>query len=94
MNRPTLKIRKFTNPEKSFVTERYVVENHEDLEKLLAEFPQLNTNMFNVMTNWKEAINEGRTLLITDEHHMTGFPTYCFESDKNSDHPNSMIRID
>lgn len=91
--RPELKIRQFSNPEKTFVTNRYVIENEEDLKKTLESFPQLSNNTFKVAENWKRSLDEGRILLITDEHPMSGFPTYCFESTKDSTHVNSLIRL-
>lgn len=93
MDRPNLKIGKFTNPEGSFITERYLVENKQDLNALLKEFPQLDRNPLGIVTNWKEALQQGRTLLITDES-MAGYPTYQFESPKEHNHPGSLIRVE
>lgn len=93
MERLNLKIRKFTNPNKTFVTERYVVENETDLELLLQEFPQLDNDFMGVESNWRRALLEGRILLITDES-ISGYPTYCFESPADSTHPSSLIRIE
>ena len=92
MERTNLKIRKFTNPAKKFITERYVVENNADLKALLKEFPQLDNNPFNIVTTWKSALKEKRTLLITDES-VAGYPTYCFEYKPDNTHPASLIRI-
>lgn len=93
MDRPHLKIRKFTNPERTFITERYVVENKEDLTLLLKEFPQLDRNPLKIVSNWKEALKEKRTLLITDES-WAGFPTYQFESPTGTEYAGSLIRIE
>lgn len=90
--RPDLKIKKFSNPEKTFVTKRYVIENEKDLKKTLKSFPQLDNNFMGVAANWEKALNEGRIILVSDES-WAGFPTYCFESDQNSTHPSSLIRV-
>lgn len=92
MERDNLKIRKFTNPNQTFITERYVIENKEDLKKTLGEFPQLNNNFMGVESSWKEALAEGRTILVTDES-WAGFPTYQFESPEGETHPSCLIRI-
>jgi hypothetical protein len=92
MERPNLKIAKFTNPNQTFITERYVVENEEDLKLLLAEFPQLDNNAMGVAGNWQQALDEGRILLITDESWI-GYPTYQFESPVGSTHPSCLIRV-
>lgn len=92
MKRPHLKTGKFTNPEKSFITERYIVQNNADLKALLKEFPQLKGDPLSVVSNWKDALLEGRILLITDES-VIGYPTYQFESPEGSEHPGSLIRI-
>lgn len=93
MERPNLKIAQFTNPAQTFITERYVVENEQDLELLLTEFPQLDNNFMGVATNWRNALDRGDILLITDES-ISGYPTYQYESPKGSTHPGSLIRIE
>ena len=91
MKRPNLRIEKFTNLEKSFTTERYVVETKKELKALLKEFPQLNNNFMKIQETWEGMINEGRILLITDES-IAGFPTYRFE-DKGKPDAHTLIRI-
>lgn len=91
--RTDLKIMQFTNPQKDFITKRYVVENKNDLKEILKSFPQLNDNFMNVAKTWEESIDEGRVILVSDEHPISGFPTYCYESPKESTHLESLIRV-
>lgn len=92
MKRNNLKTHKFTDPDKTFITERYVIENEEDLKKVIKTF-KLNNDFLGIESNWRSALGEGRIILVTDEHPITNFPTYCFESQKDSTHPSSLIRI-
>jgi hypothetical protein len=71
--------------------ERYVIENEDDLNKLLLMFP-FRMTMFG--ENLKQNLKEGRIILVTDEHPLTQQPTYCFETtDVNNNHPSSFHRV-
>ncbi len=90
MKKRNLKIGLFASMDTTHNFERYVIENNEDLLAYKKEFPQINN--FNIFENFKTAINEGRIIVATDEHHMSGYPTYCFES-KDFHHSSSIVRI-
>jgi hypothetical protein len=82
----------FTSPQSGSIEfERYVIENEEDLNKFLKEFPH---RMTMVGKRLKESLEEGYIILATDAHPLTGMFTYCFETkDKNNMHPSSFHRV-
>lgn len=92
MNHKNLKIGIYTSPQSGAVEfERYVVEDETDLNAFREKFPQIN--MFKMYDNLKKALSEGYVILLSDEHKMTGMPTYCFESKTDNTHPSSMHRV-
>jgi hypothetical protein len=92
MNHKDLKIGVYTSPQSGTLEfERYVVEDETDLDNFREKFPQIN--VFKMYDNFKKALSEGHTILLTDEHRLTGMPTYCFESKTDKTHPSSMNRV-
>lgn len=87
-----LKIGVYTSPQSgSEKFERYVLENEEDLEAFRVKFPQIK--MLKMYDNLKASLREGYIVILTDEHPMTGMPTYCFESKSDNTHPTSFHRV-
>ena len=71
--------------------ERYVIENQQDLNLYLKHFPHRMTMMGEHMKN---ALEEGHIIVATDEHRVSGHPTYCYEAkDKDNQHPSSFHRV-
>ena len=71
--------------------ERYVIENEQDLNAFLNAFPNRMTMMGQNMRN---ALEQGYTIIATDEHPLSKLPTYCYETkDKNDTHPSSFHRV-
>ncbi len=96
MKNETLKTAKFFqayNPD--LISERYVVENPNDLELFFRAFSHNRKLMQNTL---KTSLKEGRIILLTDST-LSGFTSYCFEtvlsdSKKLEDvHPTSFIRV-
>lgn len=81
----------YTSPQtKDVEIERYIVENQEDLDNFHKVFPQIKA--LKMYENLKKCLEEGYIIILTDVHHLTGMPTYCFESKADSTHPSSMHR--
>jgi len=82
----------YTSPQTGDIQmERYIIENQEDLKAFVKVYPQLK--QMGMQANWSKSIAEGRILIATDEHPMTGFPTYCFEHQSGEEHPSDMNRL-
>lgn len=82
----------YTSPQSgSLEFERYVIENEQDLNAYLNCFPNRTTMMGE---NMRKSLAQGYTIVATDEHPLSGLPTYCFESkDKDNQHPSSFHRV-
>ena len=70
--------------------ERYVIENEQDLKAFAKAFPKAKTFFEDNMRN---SLAQGYIIVATDEHRMSGLPTYCFESQKDNQHPSSFHRV-
>lgn len=71
--------------------ERYVIENEQDLKAFAKAFPKAKQFFED---NMRKSLAQGYTIVATDEHPMSGLPTYCFESkDKDNQHPSSFHRV-
>lgn len=71
--------------------EMYIVENNTDLIAFEKKFP--NIKRMNMRNNFLQSLKDGYTLIINDNHPMTGLPTYCFENTNGSTHPSSFNRV-
>ena len=82
----------YTSPQSgSEQFEKYVIENETDLNAFNEAMGGLPKIMLNPM---KECLEEGRIIIATDAHPLSGFPTYCFETtDKNNTHPQCYHRL-
>lgn len=80
----------FSSPSVKETFERYVIENVSDLKAYETAFPELKRVGMN--TSMKKCLSEGKIVLATDRHPLSGFPTWCLES-KYSTHPSSINRI-
>lgn len=85
-----LKIGLFTSNYTTHNFERYLLENKEDLDLYADKFPQIQK--MGVYDNMLKSILDGRNVIATDEHPMSGFPTYQLEGN-NFDHPSSAVRL-
>jgi hypothetical protein len=71
--------------------ERYVIENEQDLKAFAKAFPRARKFFEDNMRN---SLAQGYIIIATDEHELSGLPTYCFESkDPNNTHPSSFHRV-
>ncbi len=86
----------FTSPQSGNAKfKRYIVENLEDLKAFAKAFPHIKKHLGGLMyNNLEDCVNEGYTVLLTDNHHLSGMPTYCFENKDNSTHPSSFNRVE
>lgn len=84
----------YTSPQcdEGVTFERYVIESIEDLNAYAEAFPII-TKVGNVYNSMAESIAKGKTVIATDSHPLSGFPTWCYESPQGSTHPSSMLRI-
>lgn len=84
----------FTTPQSKddSTFERYVIENHEDLEAFATEFPEVR-KIGNVYNNMLSSLVEGRIVVATDRHPLSGFPTYACESKLDPTHPSAINRV-
>jgi len=81
----------FTSPqsgESQF--ERYVIENKNDAKAFFKTFPNAKPFM---AKDFEKYLAEGEILLATDENPMSGFPSYCFQSDKSNTHVCAFHRV-
>lgn len=88
----TLKRGLYTTPQlkDGSQVERYVIENESDLSAFFTKFPKSRKMLLNDMLR---SLSDGLIIIATDEHWMSGHPTYCFESPEGSTHPSSFIRV-
>jgi len=70
--------------------ERYVIENEQDLKAYAKAFPKAKTFFED---NMRKSLAQGHIIVATDEHRMSGLPTYCFESKEDNQHPSSFHRV-
>ena len=59
---------------------RYVIEDLKDLNKFFKAFKGFD--ILNVKENLINALNEGRVILLTDPHPLSGVNTYCYQHPK------------
>lgn len=92
MRKANLKQALFTSPQSgSEPFGRYVVENRQDFREFLKHFDLFSSTREGII----EALEEGQTVLLTEPHQLTGYPTYCFEcKDKTNTHPSSFHRVE
>ena len=86
----------FKSPSVKVNFERYIIENQDDLEAFIKEFPLIEK--FGIYNNMAVSLSEGLIIVATDEHPISGFPTYCFETHEDEDedediHPTAIIRV-
>ncbi|GAG03480.1 unnamed protein product [marine sediment metagenome] len=70
--------------------ERYVIEDQADITAFTKAFPEIKS--VGVLDSFNEVVAEGRVVIATDRHPLSGFPTWCTES-QNDSHPSSIIRV-
>lgn len=72
--------------------ERYIIENEADLNAFIVKFPQIKKlGIEEVMRN---SLAENRIIIASDNHSLSKFPTYCYESIRGSDdHISSIYRV-
>lgn len=77
----------FSSPSCKVNFERYAIENETDLKAYAKAFPEIK--MFGVFNSMLDSIRNGKIVVATDKHHLSGFPTWCIMS-KDSTHPSSI----
>jgi len=94
MENTKLKSATFVQPFSTVQSERYIVENQEDLKAFFKAFPENKIYLGKVL---KEDVERGKIILLT-ETTMSGFSSYCYETilgDRaiSEVHPTSFIRV-
>ena len=69
--------------------ERYVIENQSDVDKFFEIFSIAIKFM---KSNFETSLKDGMIIIATDLT-VSGFPSYCFESNDLS-HPSNFVRIE
>jgi len=85
-----LKWGNFKSPQSDNTSERYIIENQEDLDAFAKEFPEIRD--FSVYQSMQNCIENDTVVLATDRHPISKFPTWCTES-KDFSHPSSIQRV-
>ena len=94
MENTKLKSATYVQPFSTVESERYLVENQEDLKAFFKAFPENKTYLGKVL---KEDVERGKIILLT-ETTMSGFSSYCYETvlgdrEVSEVHPTSFIRV-
>lgn len=94
MENTKLKSATYVQPFSTVQSERYLVENQEDLKAFFNAFPKNKEFLGKVL---KDDVERGKIVLLTDAT-MSGFSSYCYETvlgdrDISEVHPTSFIRV-
>jgi len=81
----------FTSPQSGETQfERYVIEDKNDAKAFFKAFPDAKPFM---TEKFQKYLAEGKIILATDKHWMTGFPAYCLQSEKSNTHLSAFHRV-